>query len=498
LPAAAAKSPLDLSSFAKPAGDKSIAVLPFINLSEDKDANAFFADGMHDELLTALAKIGALKVISRTSVLAYREPAKRNLRQIAAELGVASILEGSVSRSGKSVRIIVQLIDAATDEHRWSDTYNLKEVTDVFQVQADIAARIASSLAATISPGQKLALAHKLTSSPTAYDLYLRARAWHEPALLDPKNRREWETLVIRPLEQAVALDPSFAAAYAELGQVHGWMYFRPYLDGTPARLAKARDAIDNALRLEPRLPEAHLALAITTSTASVITPGRRRNMLSRWRPGPVTPKSFLPWRPRNGVRAAGSKRRQISSERSASIRAGRALGSFGSRPFSPSVFTDRRNRRRIGIWPSLQRARSGSATRPWPGSLGTEIARKCRPCSPRTRARTPIHVPRNSGWRLTMADMPTPYAFTTRRRRNSAAAGGMAEFEIPRAISSIALPPRRLANRKRRAPAPWRASRIRKMGPRIDTAWSRGSRCCTLTRASPTRRGDSPIGLWK
>jgi TolB-like protein len=241
---------------------KSIAVLPFANMSDNKDANAFFADGMHDELLSALAKIGALKVISRTSVLVYRDPAKqRNLKQIAAELGVAHILEGSVSRSGKSVRIIVQLIDAATDAHRWAETYNLKEVTDVFQVQADIAAKIANSLAATISPEQKLALAQKLTSNPAAYDFYLRGRRWRESGDREPADTRQWEELVIRPLEQAVALDPTFAAAYAELGSVHGWMYFLISLDPTPQRLAKAKDAIDAALRLDPTLPEAHVAL---------------------------------------------------------------------------------------------------------------------------------------------------------------------------------------------------------------------------------------------
>src|SRR5687768_6693553 len=134
---------------------------------------------MHDELLSALPKLGALKVIARTSVLAYRDSAKqRNLKQIAAELGAPNILEGSVTRSGKSVRIIVQLIDGATGAHRWAETYNLKEVTDVFQVQANIAAKIASSLAATISPGEKRALAQKLTSNPAAYELYLHGRRW--------------------------------------------------------------------------------------------------------------------------------------------------------------------------------------------------------------------------------------------------------------------------------------------------------------------------------
>jgi TolB-like protein/Tfp pilus assembly protein PilF len=238
---------------------KSIAVLPFANLSEDKDANAFFADGMHDELLSALARISALKVISRTSVLAYRDPAKqRNLRQIADELGVASILEGSVSRSGKSVRIIVQLIDAATDMHRWTETYNLKEVTDVFQVQADIAAKIAGSLAATISPAEKAALATKPTNNPEAYDLYLKGRGTFDMGYLT-RGRARFDEAITQPLEQAVALDPSFAAAWAALGEAYLQLHGR--FDQTPERLAQAKDAIDRAWRLDAKLAEVHLAL---------------------------------------------------------------------------------------------------------------------------------------------------------------------------------------------------------------------------------------------
>ncbi|MBI5766172.1 MAG: TIR domain-containing protein [Verrucomicrobia bacterium] len=243
------------------ASAKSLAVLPFANLSTEKE-NEFFADGMHDELLTALAKVGALKVISRTSVLAYRDPAKRGLtlKQIAAELGVANILEGTVSRAAGSVRIKVKLIDAATDQPRWEDTINLKAVTDVFQAQADISARIAQSLAATISPELKLALAKKLTDNPAAYDLYLRARRWREMNLgiSDPAK---YEEIVVTPLEQAVALDRNFAVAYAELSQVHSYLYWWPRLDPTPARLEKAKAAVDEALRLDPALPVAHSAL---------------------------------------------------------------------------------------------------------------------------------------------------------------------------------------------------------------------------------------------
>ncbi len=242
--------------------EKSLAVLPFANLSTEKE-NEFFADGMHDELLSALAKVGTLKVISRTSVLAYRDPAKRGLtlRQIAAELGVANILEGTVSRAAGSVRIKVKLIDAATDQPRWEDTINLKAVTDVFQAQADISAQIAQALAATLSPELKLALAKKLTTNPAAYDLYLRARRWWELGRAKLRTIADYDEAAIGPLEQAVALDPKFAAAYAELSQVHSHLYFWPDRDPTPERLKKAKETADKALLIDPALPVAHLAL---------------------------------------------------------------------------------------------------------------------------------------------------------------------------------------------------------------------------------------------
>jgi TolB-like protein len=240
----------------------SLAVLPFANLSPDQE-NEFFADGMHDELLTALAKVGSLKVISRTSVLIYREPAKRSLtlRQIAAELGVAHVLEGSVSRAGGSVRINVKLVDAATDQQRWTDTFNLKAVTDVFQVQADISVQIARALAAAISPELKQTLARKLTNNPAAYDLYLRARRWREMWRQEFSTLDKFEEFVVAPLEKAIALDRNFAAAYAELSHVHSHLYWFRRFDPTPTRLAKAKAAVDAALRIEPALPAAHSAL---------------------------------------------------------------------------------------------------------------------------------------------------------------------------------------------------------------------------------------------
>ena len=153
---------------------KSIAVLPFANLSADAD-NAFFADGMHDDLITALAKIRDLKVISRTSVLAYRDTASRNLKKIAAELGVATVLEGSVQRAGNRVRLNVQLIDARTDSHLWAETYN-KELTDVFTIQAALAEEITTALKANLTAGERSLIARRPTESQAAYDLYLRAR----------------------------------------------------------------------------------------------------------------------------------------------------------------------------------------------------------------------------------------------------------------------------------------------------------------------------------
>ena len=242
-------------SSALPSG-KSIAVLPFANLSPDAE-NAFFTDGMHEELLTALAKIRDLKVISRTSVLAYRDPAKRNLRQIAAELGVAHVLEGSVRREGNQVRITVQLIDAATDAHRWADNYTGR-LTDVFQLQADISTRIAQTLAATLSPAEKAALVPKLTRNPVAYDLYLKGKSNFGMGYLG-RGSAQFEAAITKPLEQAVAMDSTFAAAWAALGQAHLQTYTR--FDSTPGRLAKAKDAIDRALHLDPTVAEGHVAL---------------------------------------------------------------------------------------------------------------------------------------------------------------------------------------------------------------------------------------------
>src|SRR5207253_3816505 len=156
--------------------DKSIAVLPLQNLSEDKQ-NAFFADGVQDELLSNLSKIKDLKVISRTSVMQYKSGTKRNLKDIAQQLGVSNVVEGSVRRSGDHVRVSVQLIDARTDRHLWGQTYN-RTLADSLAMQGDLATEIAGAVGATLSPQEKARVEAKPTNNPAAYDAYLRGRAF--------------------------------------------------------------------------------------------------------------------------------------------------------------------------------------------------------------------------------------------------------------------------------------------------------------------------------
>lgn len=236
---------------------KSIAVLPFANLSADKE-NEFFADGMHDDLITALAKVRDLKVISRTSVLPYKT-GERNLRQIAAQLGVAHILEGSVQRSGPRVRLNVQLIDARNDTHLWAETYN-RELTDIFALQAALTQEIAGALKATLTPGERSLLARRPTENQQAYDLYLRARIL-EQQLPIYASRDEYERIVSL-YEQAAALDPSFMLAHAQVSVVHGTMFWFGHLDPTPARREQARGTLEKAQALAPGSPEVLLAEA--------------------------------------------------------------------------------------------------------------------------------------------------------------------------------------------------------------------------------------------
>ena len=202
--------------------EKSIAVLPFENLSDDKQ-NAYFADGVQDEILTNLAKVADLKVISRTSVMQYKNSVQHNLREIAKTLGVAHILEGSVQRAGDRVRVSAQLIDARSDTHLWAEHYD-RNLADVFGIENELAEQIVSQLKSKLSPKEKAAIEEQPTSDLAAHDLYLRAKLLIEKAVFnEPKDSMLLEA--IRLLEEAVARDPSFALAYYQLAHAHDQMY---------------------------------------------------------------------------------------------------------------------------------------------------------------------------------------------------------------------------------------------------------------------------------
>jgi len=237
---------------------KSIAVLPFENFSEDK-AFAFFADGVQDEILTDLAKIADLKVISRTSVMQYKNTSSRNLPEIAQALKVAHVLEGSVQRSANRVRVSAQLIDARNDTHVWADKYD-RDLADVFAIQSEIAQKIADQLQAKISPRERSAIEKQPTKDLAAYDLYIRATEAIDAAPTT-QNIKENFSEAISLLEQAIARDPDFFNAYCRLAQAHDQLYLLGE-DHTRARLASAEQAINAALRLQPDAAEAHLAQA--------------------------------------------------------------------------------------------------------------------------------------------------------------------------------------------------------------------------------------------
>lgn len=229
-----------------PSSDKSIAVLPFANMSEDKDNNAFFADGVHEDILTNLAYIHDLRVVSRTSVLQYRGTTK-TISEIARELKVTYVLEGSVRRAGNKIRVTGQLIRAANDEHVWAKAYD-RDLADVFAVQSELAQAIAGALKSVIAPETKALLSRRLTDNPEAYDAYLKARQlWNSSSTF---RFKEGEVL----LQQAVALDPDFAAAWAAIA---GWRAFNYFdLEQTPEQLALAKAASEQAMRLAPDDPE--------------------------------------------------------------------------------------------------------------------------------------------------------------------------------------------------------------------------------------------------
>ena len=233
--------------------DKSIAVLPFENRSEDK-SNAYFADGVQDEILTRLARISDLKVISRTSTQQYKS-APENLREVGRQLGVAYILEGSVQKSGHSVRVNVQLIRSEDDTHVWAEIYNRK-LTDVFAIQSEIASTIADALKARLTGAEKEVIAQKLCDNPEAYDAYLRGLAFNREGSSAAVAQK-----AVTALEEAVRLDPKFAAAWAMLARIHARTFFNN-LDASETRRQKAEQALQTALRLDPELAESQLAQA--------------------------------------------------------------------------------------------------------------------------------------------------------------------------------------------------------------------------------------------
>jgi TolB-like protein/tRNA A-37 threonylcarbamoyl transferase component Bud32 len=237
--------------------EKSIAVLPFENLSNDKQGS-YFADGIQDEILTSLARVADLKVISRTSVMQYKSGVARNLREVGQQLGVANVVEGSVQRSGNRVRVNAQLLDARSDRHLWGQTYD-RDLSDVFAIQSEIAKAIADQLQAKLSPAEQNAIERPPTSDLSAFDLYTRAKNLLLTVLLTGRRTDFLDAADL--LNQAIARDPSFLQAYCQLAWVHDALYFFGF-DHTPARLALAEAAIQAAFRLRPDAGEAHLAQA--------------------------------------------------------------------------------------------------------------------------------------------------------------------------------------------------------------------------------------------
>ncbi len=235
----------------EPADAKSVAVLPFANLSAEKDGE-YFADGVHDTVITQLARVKGLTTISRTSVMQYRD-AKRNLSEIGDALGVAHVVEGTVQRVGNRVRVTAQLIRVANDQHLWAESYD-RDVTDVFEIQSEIAEKVAASVHAQLTPTEKSILARRPTSSVRAYDLYLRARKF----AADPVTTEAADRQGLALVNQAIAEDPGFALAHALAATFYNrlhWWY------GDPAAVELAKQAAERSLALEPDLPEGHVAL---------------------------------------------------------------------------------------------------------------------------------------------------------------------------------------------------------------------------------------------
>jgi TolB-like protein/Flp pilus assembly protein TadD len=256
-PTTAAAPGARASSAPAPVREKSIAILPFENLSDEKE-NAYFADGVQDEILTHLAKVADLKIISRISVMQYKSGGARNLREIGQQLGVANAVEGSVQRSGNRVRVNAQLVDTRTDTQIWGQTYD-RDLADAFAIQSEIAKAIAEQLQAKLSPSEKSAIERPPTGDITAFDLYTRANNLLLTSFSSAARAKLLEAADL--LNQAIARDPSFFQAYYQLTHTHDLLYFLG-LDHTPARLASAEAAVQAAFRLRPDAGETHLARA--------------------------------------------------------------------------------------------------------------------------------------------------------------------------------------------------------------------------------------------
>ena len=246
--------PASPTAAAPAASDKSIAVLPFDNLSSDKE-NAFFAQGIQDEIITTLSKISGLRVISRTSTAHYKS-APENLPEIARDLRVSNILEGSVQKAGDRVHINVQLIKAETDAHLWAQSYD-RQLIDIFAVEAEVAKQIADALSTTLSPQEKARVETKPTDNPDAYVLYLRGREYQTR----PDNFLQDFRSAAHFYEQAIALDPNFALAHARLSAVTSQIYH--WFEPTEANKQKAHAEAIESLRLQPNLGEGHSALGL-------------------------------------------------------------------------------------------------------------------------------------------------------------------------------------------------------------------------------------------
>jgi len=253
-PKSAKSASSTLPPAATPVLDKSIAVLPFENLSSDKE-NAFFAQGIQDEIITTLSKISGLRVISRTSTARYKS-APENLPEIARELRVANVLEGSVQKSADRVHINVQLIQAETDAHLWAQSYD-RQLTDIFSVEGEVAKKIADSLSATLSPQEKARVETKPTDNADAYVLYLRGREYQTR----PDNFLQDFRSAAQLFEQAIVLDPNFALAHARLSAVTSQIYH--WFEPTEATKQKAHAEAIESLRLQPNLGEGHSALGL-------------------------------------------------------------------------------------------------------------------------------------------------------------------------------------------------------------------------------------------